>query len=367
MRFCALASCFVIACAVPGSNDPDPGAGKPGMALSDQDKTDDTADPLVIESRVCATGTTTLGMDVSYYESSINWAAAKAGGIQYAFIRVSDGTGFHDPKFQQYWAAAKSAGVIRGAYQFFRPAQSATAQADLLISAVGSYTPGDLPPVIDVEVTGGMSASAIAAGVRTWVDRVKGALGVTPIIYTGYYFWRDSVGAPSSFHDNPLWVAAYVSHCPDIPSTWSKWQFWQYSDTGSVSGISGGVDVNRFNGSLDDLIAFANGSGSQPPPMSCASATMNRDIPDGACVQAASDENWYQCSQGAWTSISSTSGCSDTFAWCNSATLGRAVSPRSCVQAASNSQWYQCDGKGWAQPASSTSGPAGTCSASYPH
>ncbi|HEY0253449.1 MAG TPA: GH25 family lysozyme, partial [Kofleriaceae bacterium] len=146
-------------------------------------------------ARVCAPGTVTKGIDVSYYQGTINWTSVASAGMKFAFMRVSDGTGFHDPKFATYWSGAKSAGLIRGAYQFFRPSQNVTAQADLMIAALGgSYTPGDLPPVLDVEDTGGLGPSTVAARVRTWVDYVKGKLGVEPIVYTGKYFWRDQVG-----------------------------------------------------------------------------------------------------------------------------------------------------------------------------
>ncbi len=367
MRCYALASCFLIACAGPAP-EPDPGAGKPGMALSDQDKTDDGSDPLVVESRICASGTTTLGMDVSYYESSIDWAAAKAGGIQYAFIRVSDGTGSIDSKFDSNWSGSRAAGVLHGAYQFFRPSEDPIAQADLMIAALGSYTPGDLPPVIDVEVTGGMSAATVAAGVRTWVDRVKNALGVTPIVYTGKYFWRDEVGGPTSFVNNPLWIAQYTSLCPDLPSPWTRWTFWQSSETGTVAGISGKVDLDSFNGSISDLIAFAGGAGNTPPPpppSTCTSATLDRSVAEGVCVQAASDAKWYACSAGTWVARSSSAGCTQAYAWCQSATLGKAVPPRTCVQAASDHVWYQCDGSGWATPVSNGAGPAGTCSSEH--
>ena len=361
MRYVALASCLLASCTVVADVGDD---SKAGQNLGNGD---DSSDPLVLETRVCASGPTTLGMDVSYYQETINWAAAKAGGIEYSFIRVSDGTTKHDPKFASNWTNAKAAGVIRGAYQFFRPNQDVNTQADILINAIsGDFGQGDLPPVIDVEVTGGVSAATIASRVHQWIDRVHNALGVNPIIYTGFYFWRDSVGSPSGFDNNPLWIAAYVSHCPDIPLHWSQWTFWQYTDTGSVPGVPVAPDMNRFNGSLADLLAFAGGTMTMPPPTDCPSATMNTTEPDGTCVQAASDENWYRCDAGAWTSIPSSAGCAVAYAWCQSATLGKAVPPRTCVQARSDSQWYQCDGTGWVQPTTSTSGPAGVCSTSNP-
>jgi lysozyme len=320
-------------------------------------------------ARVCASGTVTKGIDVSYYQGTINWTSVANSGIKFAFIRVSDGTGFHDPKFTSYWAGAHNAGIIRGAYQFFRPAQSVSGQANLMISALGGhYTPGDLPPVLDVEDAGGESAATVASKIRQWVDQVKGTLGVDPIIYTGKYFWRDQVGGPTSFVHNALWIAQYTSLCPDLPAPWARWTFWQNTETGSVSGISGQMDLDQFNGTLADLQAFANGTSTPPPPpppTTCNSATLDKDVDEGVCVQAASDAKWYECSGGMWVAKASSAGCAQAYGWCQSATLGAAEPPRTCVQAASDSVWYQCDGTGWATPVSSGAGPAGTCSSMH--
>jgi lysozyme len=260
MRASWLVVCLA-SCTVGEAIDPSDGSrvdSKAGEGLPSGDldaaPTDDIGS---LAMRVCATGSTVLGVDVSYYQGSINWSSVRAAGVGFAFIRVSDGIGKHDPKFASYWAGAKNAGLIRGAYQFFRPNQSVTAQADLMINSIGTLRPGDLAPVIDVEVTGGLGASTVAADVRQWVDRVRAATGVAPIVYTGKYFWRDQVGGSTAEAANPLWIAQYTSQCPDLPSPWTTWKFWQYSDTGHVAGISGGVDVDRFNGSMADLRALA--------------------------------------------------------------------------------------------------------------
>jgi hypothetical protein len=96
---------------------------------------------------------------------------------------------------------------------------------------------------------------------------------------------------------------------------------------------------------------------------SCASATLDRDVEDGVCVQSASDSIWYECSNGSWTARSSSTGCTEAYGFCNSATLGRNVAARTCVQAASNSVWYQCNGQGWVTPVSTApkTGPIGDC------
>ena len=376
MRGLVLGTLLLASCAVGG----DPGGdSKAGAGLgSDVDSAGATPEVGIL-ARVCAAGTTTRGVDVSYHNGTIDWAKVKAAGNEFAFVRISDGTGFHDPQFATNWAGARAAGLVRGIYQFFRPNQDVAAQADLVIAAAGRPEPGDLPPVIDVEATGNLSPAGVAARVRTWVDRVKAATGVDPIVYTGKYFWRDQVGGPTSFAGNALWIAQYTTLCPDLTAPWDTWAFWQYSETGSVPGISGGIDVDRFNGSVDELRALAGGgpggggagggrAGGGGGATTCSSATMAADLPEGVCVQAASDQKWYQCAAGSWVQQAATTGCTKTYGWCQSATLGRAVPPRTCVQAASDKLWYQCDGTSWATPVDQAggTGPAGACSHEYP-
>jgi len=261
--------------------------GTLGGACADQIETATTDQA----STVCGTGSTVKGMDVSYYETSIDWARAKAAGIDFSFIRVSDGTTTIDTKFAQYWAGAKSAGVIRGAYQFFRPNQDAIAQADLLLSMMGTLQPGDLPPVLDVEVSDSMSKAQVAAGIHTWVAHVTAATGVAPIIYTGLYSWADLAGSPD-LTTSPLWLAQYTSAaCPNIPSPWTTWSFWQHSSTGAVDGVTAsGVDLNVFNGTLDELRAYAatasGGGGTVTPPCGTIDAAGGTVDDSDACFSA---------------------------------------------------------------------------------
>ena len=97
---------------------------------------------------------------------------------------------------------------------------------------------------------------------------------------------------------------------------------------------------------------------------SCSSATLDRDVDDGTCVQSAADAAWYQCTNGAWIARSSSAGCATAYGFCSSPTLGTDVPPRACVQSASNSVWYQCNGQEWAKPVdvAGQTGPIGACS-----
>jgi GH25 family lysozyme M1 (1,4-beta-N-acetylmuramidase) len=210
---------------------------------------------------VCADGPTVKGMDVAVYDDVTDWAAAKAAGIDFAFIRVSDGLSFPDSKFAEYWPAAKSAGMLRGAYQFFEPAEDPIAQADMLLNAAGPPQPGDLPPVLDLERNGGLTQAQVVASVQQWVDHVAAAIGRPPIVYAGLYSWPDLTGG-ADFTASPLWIAQYTSAaCPNIPDPWTHWLFWQYTASGTSAGVSSAqLDVDTFNGTYDDLVAFANGT-----------------------------------------------------------------------------------------------------------
>lgn len=216
-----------------------------------------TSDPGPVEGGgVCADDGTVFGIDVSYYQGDIDWNAVAADGVEYAIVRVSHSTQFFDPQFDTNLAGSRAAGLHTGVYQYFEPDEDPIAQADLLLDSMGPLLPGDLPPVIDVESTGGQSPAVVASAVRAWVDHVEAELGVAPIIYTGHYFWQDNV-ASAEFGGYPLWVAWYGVECPSaVPTGWSQWAFHQYCDCGNVAGVSGQVDVNRFNGSLADLAAL---------------------------------------------------------------------------------------------------------------
>ncbi|MCA9680112.1 MAG: hypothetical protein KC464_34085, partial [Myxococcales bacterium] len=222
----------------------DPAPSPPEVATVDQAAT------------VCAAGATVAGIDVSYYQGTIDWTAVAGDGIDFAFIRVSDGLTYFDSKFDANWAGARAAGVMRGVYQFFRPGQDPIAQADLLLEHMGTLGPDDLPPVIDVEATDGLAAADVAAGVAAWVAHIEAAIGRPPIIYSGKYFWNDNVRT-DALAGYPLWVAQYGPTCPDLPTVWSDWALWQTGSTGRVAGISGNVDTDLFNGDLAALQAFA--------------------------------------------------------------------------------------------------------------
>ncbi len=206
------------------------------------------------------------GVDVSDKQGVINWRAVASGGKSFAFIRVTDGLQYRDKQFAANWSGAKSAGLLRGGYQYFEPTQNPIAQADMMLSMMGPLVSGDLPPTLDVETLsaapggggGPASLSATADGVAAWVDHVARATGMNPIVYTYPSFWAQL--PPRGIERKAmLWAAHWGVPRPTVPGAWKRWAFWQYTSTGSVPGIQGPVDLDRFEGSAIDLRLITRG------------------------------------------------------------------------------------------------------------
>lgn len=241
--------------------------------------------------RVCLGSATVEGLDVSVYEGVVDWPTVAASGKGFAIARIGDGLG-EDSTFDRNYAGIRSVGMIRGSYQFFRAGRDPNALADIIIRKVPPpLLPGDLPPVIDVELDDGYSAATIVANIHTLADRIHTAYGRDPIIYTGYYFWRDMVANSADFASYPLWIAAYPTsctdtgtYCPLIPDAWSNFAMWQYcGDTRTTPGISALADFDVFQGSMAQLMAMTGPGGTiTPPPPYYAATYVAQSFPDSS-------------------------------------------------------------------------------------
>ena len=211
---------------------------------------------------------TVPGIDVSHWDAGIDWPKVRATGQRFVFAKATEGIVYKDDTFKDNWFGAKSAGLLRGAYHFFRCNVDAKKQADYFIDYVRSVKDdGELPPVLDLESNDGISKEKIVTAAKVWLDRVEAAFGKKPIIYSGQYFLQDYLvlpgGGPPSWAKNyPLWLAQYPNQYvegmkPFLPRGWFNWAIWQYSDKGRVNGINASVDMNLFNGTLEELYKFA--------------------------------------------------------------------------------------------------------------
>jgi lysozyme len=194
------------------------------------------------------------GIDVSHYQGTVDWRQVKAVGIQFAFAKATEGVTLLDPEFATNWAGMKAAGILRGAYHFFEPNDDAGQQAAFFLSTV-QLESGDLPPVLDVETAAANSAQ-LWQGVQAWLDQVEAATGVRPILYLNKNFANENA-APASLAAYPLWLAQYEVEIPTVPDGWTTWLLWQYSQSGTLDGVSGSVDLDQLNGPLSGLSALA--------------------------------------------------------------------------------------------------------------
>ena len=188
------------------------------------------------------------GIDVSKYQDVIDWSSVKdmkVGSVQmsFAFIKATEGLGNEDAYFQRNWKKTKDAGLARGAYHFFLATKSGKAQAENFINSV-ELMPGDMPPVLDIEQTYGVSPEKLRARAKEWLQTIQDHYHVMPIIYTNVDFYKQYL--KDDFDGYPLWIAHYLQK--ERPSIYRDWAFWQHSEAGRVNGILTRVDFDVFNG-----------------------------------------------------------------------------------------------------------------------
>ncbi|GLZ75578.1 hypothetical protein Afil01_03850 [Actinorhabdospora filicis] len=209
------------------------------------------------------------GVDVSHWQGTVNWTAARNAGIEFAYIKATEGTTYKDPSFNTNYPNAYYAGVIRGAYHFARPnISSGATQANYFVNNGGGWSADNLtlPGALDIEwnpYSGGTCYGLSTTGIRNWItdfaNTYKSRTGRDVVIYTAASWWNQCTGSwTGRGTTNPLWVAHYTTGSPAIPAGWPVYTIWQYTSSGSVPGISGNADRNVFNGSRARLLALAN-------------------------------------------------------------------------------------------------------------
>lgn len=198
----------------------------------------------------------TWGVDVSSYQGEVDWPALRSQGVDFAFIKATEGSGTTDPCFARNWADGQAAGVLVGAYHFFSYDSSGETQADNFIAQV-PVTAGALPPVVDVEFYGEKAQNpptreAVKEILDPLLERLEAHYGQKPILYGTYRTYKLYI--QGEYVDYPLWVTR-----PLLAPTDKDWSFWQYSHSARLEGYNGKethIDLNVFRGSLEELKAM---------------------------------------------------------------------------------------------------------------
>lgn len=237
-----------------------------------------------------------LGIDVSVWQDDnstaqkMDFKKAVTHGAHFVFIKASERGGI-DPDFETNWAAAKDAGLWRGAYHFLRWDLSGLTQARIFCALLEKDA-GDLPPVADFEAPPKYNGSNVThwpsnALLLQFLEEVERILGRRPMIYTSPGFWKSYgnnkiTGRPDDYWSiYPLWIAHYFKtvkwgvNWPTVPAPWDDFLFWQYTATGdgpAFGAESKGLDLDYFNGdifALQELVKQTTGHTDpiiDPPP-----------------------------------------------------------------------------------------------------
>lgn len=191
------------------------------------------------------------GIDVSSYQGTADWAAIRATGKSFVFIRASEGITIEDSMCANHHVGSGNAGLLRGFYHYFEPGDDPSAQVSNFLSAVSKAELSggccELAPVVDVETLRNLDPSTVANNVLAFVRGIEASFGAKPLIYTSPSFW-DSLPYVGLEDICDLWVAHWGVASPTIPGRWTSWRFWQQTSTGRVNGDPGNADVSIFIG-----------------------------------------------------------------------------------------------------------------------
>src|SRR5437588_833998 len=237
------------------------------------------------------------GVDVSHYQGLINWTQVAAKSYRFTFAKATEGTTLVDATYPVNRAGAEGMGLRFGAYHFGRPSgtgpativASAIAQADHFIG-VAQPQPGELPPVLDLETSGGLTPTLLVQWTQAWVDEVKARTGVSGFVYASPNFWKSKLGNTSAFAIGGyrLWVAHWTkSGAPLVPaSNWGGlgWTFWQWTDCAKVPGFLNCVDGDRYAG--PDPGPLAIGTYATGPPATSVPPTIVGSAKVGTVLSA---------------------------------------------------------------------------------
>ena len=201
-----------------------------------------------------------FGVDVSSYQGTVDWHTLAGQGVDFAFIKATEGSLLQDKQFAANWAGALEAGVRPGAYHFLSYDSPGETQADNFIDLV-PVTQGALPPVVDIEFYGPYldtppEKEQVQAILDPLLERLEAHYGVKPILYVTYRSYYSYL-TDAKYAGYPIWCSS-----PTVFPLLPRWDFWQYSHSARLEGYQGAqplIDLNVFRGSREEFEAFGLG------------------------------------------------------------------------------------------------------------
>lgn len=192
------------------------------------------------------------GVDVSVYQKEIDWQGLEDEGIEFAFIKATEGTTFVDKHFEYNWKKAHKTRMKVGAYHFLTYTSAGETQAQNFIETVDKKW-GMMPPVVDVEFYGDYlnhhpKKEEMYAILDVVLKKLEEEYDRTPIIYTNWNIYKKYISG--RYDEYPIWISSPDRIPEKLPDD-RAWLFCQYTFTGTSPSIGEGnvhVDYNIFNG-----------------------------------------------------------------------------------------------------------------------
>lgn len=187
-----------------------------------------------------------IGADLSSHNGKVNYMALKEYGLDFVYLKASEGGDFKDKNFVNNFKLAKEAGLAVGGYHFYRFDTSGYLQALNLLNSIDGRDV-DLPLVIDIEEWGnpsGVPTEVIINEIRKMVGILEKE-GYEIMLYTNKDGYERFI--KKYLADFPLWLCSFREIDENIP-----WVLWQYTHRGILDGIEGLTDMNVWKGSREE-------------------------------------------------------------------------------------------------------------------
>lgn len=190
------------------------------------------------------------GVDVSHYQGEIDWQILSGEGIQFAYIKATEGSSHTDRNFQENWVKARKTDLSIGAYHFFSFDSPGETQLAHFVQEVPAFDEM-LPPVVDFEFYGDKKVNPpqvepTAEQLDIMLKGLEEHYGVKPVIYATEDSWE--LYLKGRFDEYPLWIRNVMTK----PKTGDQqWLMWQYTNREKLKGYEGEekyIDMNVFAG-----------------------------------------------------------------------------------------------------------------------
>jgi GH25 family lysozyme M1 (1,4-beta-N-acetylmuramidase) len=200
-----------------------------------------------------------LGLDCSKFQKYIYWGVAKVMGIEFTYIKITEGSTYLESNYYDLKGrilSAQNSKIKVGYYHFCRmgnvqnPEDDAKSELDNVLSQLKVLPKAELPLALDLEAfsTTYVWDNKIEDMNRYITAFISGATqnNIPVILYSNKSF-MDTNTTPI-FGNNPLWVASYVNdievNSPVMPNGWDEWKIWQYTEKGNINSYYGNIDLD---------------------------------------------------------------------------------------------------------------------------